>query len=151
MIPISSIRLPLAGLDLLLSEAQSEGYDFVQTLVEDWASGANRWDGPGETLCGHLDQGLVVAVGGLNCDPFAGDPRVGRIRRVFIRREWRNRGIGRALVSALVDHARAHFHTVRLRAENRDAARLYERMGFVPITDPDATHTMVLTPSDERG
>jgi GNAT superfamily N-acetyltransferase len=144
MITISSIRLPLAGLDQLLSEAQSEGYDFVQTLVDDWATGVNRWDGPGETLFGHLDQGLVVAVGGLNCDPFAGDPGVGRIRRVFVRREWRNKGIGRTLVAALVDHARSRFHAVRLRAENAEAARLYERMGFMPIPDPDATHILEL-------
>jgi GNAT superfamily N-acetyltransferase len=139
---IQQIELPVPGIERLLMEAQDEGYDFIQTLVDDWASGENRFDAPGETLCGHIDQGLVVAVGGLNCDPFAGRPDMGRIRRVFVRRAWRNNGVGRALVSALIDAARSHFRCVRLRAENEGAARLYERMGFVPIADPDATHIL---------
>jgi GNAT superfamily N-acetyltransferase len=143
MIPIQKIVLPAPGVELLQSEAQDEGYDFVETLVEEWASGTNRFDAPGEALCGHLDQGLLVAVGGLNCDPFAGRPDMGRIRRVYVRPAWRNRGIGRALVGALVDHARTHFSCVRLRAENTLAALLYESMGFVPIESPDASHMLL--------
>jgi GNAT superfamily N-acetyltransferase len=127
------LSCPFPGMERLQSEAQAEGYDFIQTLVDDWASAQNRFDAPGEILCGHLDQGLLVAVGGLNCDPFAGRPDMGRIRRVYVRPAWRNKGIGRALVSALIDAARSHFRCVRLRAENANAARLYERMGFVPI------------------
>jgi len=94
-------------------------------------------------LCGHLDQGLLVAVGGLNCDPFAGRPEVGRIRRVYVRPAWRNKGIGRALVISLIEQARTHFRCVRLRAENEEAARLYERIGFTPIANPDATHILI--------
>jgi GNAT superfamily N-acetyltransferase len=143
MIPIQKIVLPASGVELIQSEAQDEGYDFVETLVEEWASGVNRFDAPGEALWGHLDQGLLVAVGGLNCDPFAGRPDMGRIRRVYVRPAWRNRGIGRALVTALVDQARTHFTCVRLRAENAVAARLYESMGFVSIESPDASHMLV--------
>jgi GNAT superfamily N-acetyltransferase len=147
MIQVRKIVLPTPGIELLHSEAKDEGYDFIETLVEEWASGANRFDAPGEALCGHLDQGLLVAVGGLNCDPFAGRPDMGRIRRVYVRPAWRNRGIGRALVTALVDEARTHFTCVRLRAENAAAARLYERMGFVPIASPDASHILVFEKS----
>jgi GNAT superfamily N-acetyltransferase len=147
MIPIRKIVLPAPGVEILQSEAQVEGYDFIDTLVEDWVIGTNRFDAPGETLCGFLDQGFLVAVGGLNCDPFAGLPDMGRIRRVYVRTAWRNRGIGRALVAALVDHARTHFSCVRLRAENAGAARLYESMGFVPIESADATHILAFEKS----
>lgn len=143
MIPVQKIVLPAPGVEILQSEAQVEGYEFIDTLVEDWASGTNRFDAPGEALCGCLDQGLLVAVGGLNCDPFAGRPDMGRIRRVYVRSAWRNRGMGRALVTALVEEARNHFTCVRLRAENAGAARLYESMGFVPIDSPDASHMLV--------
>jgi GNAT superfamily N-acetyltransferase len=142
MIWIEKIKLPVPGIERLHSEAREEGYNFIQTLVEEWASGRNRFDAPGEILCGHLDQGVLVAVGGLNCDPFAGRPDTGRIRRVYVRHAWRNKGIGRALVTALVDEARKHFRCVRLRAENTGAARLYESMGFAPIASPDATHIL---------
>jgi GNAT superfamily N-acetyltransferase len=144
MIAIEKIELPAPGMESLQSEADAEGYDFVQTLVEQWASAENRFDAPGETLCGHLDQGLLVAVGGLNCDPFAGRPDMGRIRRVYVRPAWRNKGIGRALVISLIDQARTHFRCVRLRAENAEAARLYERIGFAPVESPDATHILSL-------
>jgi GNAT superfamily N-acetyltransferase len=143
MIPIRKIELPVPGIEPLQSEALDEGYDFIGILVDEWASASNRFDGPGEALCGHLDQGMLVAVGGLNCDPFAGRPDIGRIRRVYVRAAWRNRGIGRALMTVLVDEARNHFTCVRLRAENEGAARLYESMGFVPIASPDATHILL--------
>jgi GNAT superfamily N-acetyltransferase len=82
-------------------------------------------------------------VGGLTIDPFEAQPNTGRIRRVYVRSAWRKKGIGRALVSALIEHAGKNFHCVRLRAENADAARLYESMGFVPINNPAATHILV--------
>jgi GNAT superfamily N-acetyltransferase len=145
-VPIERIELPMAGLDTLHAESRAEGYNFIDTLVAEWASGRNRFDRPGELLCGHLDRGLLVAVGGLNRDPFAGRADIGRIRRVYVRAGWRNRGIGKALVANLVQEARCHFGSVRLRAENADAARLYERLGFVPIADPDATHILALEP-----
>jgi GNAT superfamily N-acetyltransferase len=143
MNPSRSIELPSPGIERLHQEACDEGYDFIDTLVEEWASATNRFDGPGEILYGYVDQGLLVAVGGLTLDPFAGRPDMGRIRRVYVRSAWRNRGIGRALVAALVDHARSCFSCVRLRAENPLASRLYESMGFVPIASPDASHILL--------
>jgi GNAT superfamily N-acetyltransferase len=152
MIQIEKIDLPAPGLDQLRAEACAEGYDFVETLVDDWVKGTNRFNGPGEMLCGHLDQDQLVAVGGLNLDPFAGQPDVGRIRRVYVRAAWRGQGIGRALMTRLIAEARNSFTCVRLRAENADAARLYERIGFVPTGSPDATHVLFFsaeqTPSE---
>jgi GNAT superfamily N-acetyltransferase len=143
MISIQKIELPVPGLGRLQSDARAEGYDFIETLVEEWASAKNRFDASGEILCGHLDRGLLVAVGGLNCDPFAGRPDVGRIRRVYVRPAWRDKGIGRALVTTLIEQARTHFRCVHLRAENTNAARLYERIGFAPIASPHATHILL--------
>jgi GNAT superfamily N-acetyltransferase len=142
MILIQKIELPIAGLEALHVEAKRDGYDFIDTLVDEWTSGANRFEAPGEVLCGHLDHGQLVAVGGLTIDPFTTELQTGRIRRVYVRSAWRNQGIGRALVSTLVEEARKSFRHVRLRAENENAARLYESMGFTPIEDPGATHTL---------
>jgi GNAT superfamily N-acetyltransferase len=142
MISIRKIQLPAPGIVSLQSEARQEGYEFIDTLVEEWASAKNRFDAPGETLCGCLDQDLLVAVGALSRDPFAGRPEIGRIRKVYVREAWRRKGVGRALVSALVDQARTHFRCVRLSAENDGATRLYQSLGFVPISGPDATHIL---------
>jgi GNAT superfamily N-acetyltransferase len=142
MISIKKIKLPIAGMDALHAEARHEGYRFIDALLDEWATTKNRFDGPGEILCGHLDRGLLVAVGGLNQDPFVGDPTIGRIRRVYVRSAWRNKGIGRALVTTLLEHACVSFRCVRLRTENDDAAGLYERIGFSTIDDPHATHIL---------
>lgn len=143
MIPIQKIALPVPGLEDLAGEAQAEGHEFISTLVDEWASAVNRFDGPGEVLCGHLQAGVITAVGGLNCDPFAGRPDMGRIRKVYVRPACRRKGIGEALVKHLVQQARQHFSCVRLRAENAGAARLYERLGFVAVESEDATHMLV--------
>ena len=139
---IQPITLPVDGLDELLADAAGEGYAFLDLLVAEWTSSANRFDGPGEVLCGCFDDGKIVAAGGLNRDPFLDNPRIGRIRRVYVRPGWRNRKLGTALVVWLLDAARRNFEAVRLRAENSDAARLYERVGFTPIADPHATHIL---------
>jgi GNAT superfamily N-acetyltransferase len=141
---IEKIALPVAGIELLHAEAIKEGYAFLETLLSEWESGENRYNRPGETLLGCFEQDELVAVGGLNVDPFLGLPEVGRVRRVYVRAAWRNRGVGRLLVNALVEEARGSFRLVRLRAENADAARLYERLGFEAIQDENATHQMAL-------
>jgi GNAT superfamily N-acetyltransferase len=139
---IQRIQLPAPGIEQMQAEARSEGYNFLETLVEEWLSGRNRFDAPGELLCGHLDDGILAAVGGLNRDPFLADPAVGRIRRVYVRPAWRNRGIGGALLDTLLGAAADNFRVVRLRVENPAAARLYERKGFLTVQSPSATHAL---------
>jgi len=145
MILIQKIELPVPGIEQMRAEARSQSYNFLETLVEEWQSGENRFDAPGEILCGHLHQGQLIAVGGLNIDPFLpieDPPQTGRIRRVYVMSAWRNQGIGRALVQALIHESKKGFRQVRLRAENDPAARLYESLGFVPIASPSATHIL---------
>jgi hypothetical protein len=137
---IQRIHLPAPGLEEMLAEAQREGYKFLDTLLREWESGKNRFDSPGEALCGYLDHGVLLAIGGLNLDPFLNDPSIARIRRVYVREAWRNQGIGAALLDNLINIARQNFRCVRLRADSPRAARLYERKGFVPTPNPSATH-----------
>lgn len=139
---IEQIQLPAPGLEQMRTEAGQKGYRFLETLLQEWVSGENRFDAGGERLCGHFDGGVLVAVGGLNRDPFLGDPTVARIRRVYVRQAWRNRGIGGALLDTLLCAARENFRSVRLRAENSSAIRLYERKGFTRIESPSATHIL---------
>jgi GNAT superfamily N-acetyltransferase len=59
-----------------------------------------------------------------------------------VRTPWRNQGVGAELMMALLEEARKNFVCVRLRAESADAARLYERLGFIAIENTDATHIL---------
>ncbi len=142
MITIHSIQLPVPGMEQLLAEALQEGFFFIERLWEEWENGTNRFSAPGEGLFGSMDQGVLVAIGGLNQDPFDGRKGIGRIRRVYVRSAWRNKGIGQALVHTLIENARTSFTALRLRTDNPTAARLYERIGFSRSLALNATHVL---------
>lgn len=144
MIAIQRIDLPQLGWEQLRTEAREEGFLFVERLWNEWQSGENRFDAPGELICGCIDERLLVAIGGLNQDPFAGRSDVGRIRRVYVRPAWRSRGIGEALVRSLIENARTRFASLHLRTDNPAAARLYERIGFIRTSIENATHILIL-------
>jgi GNAT superfamily N-acetyltransferase len=142
MITIHPIELPVPGLEELQAEALQEGFRFIERLWKEWENGNNRFTAPGERLFGCMDQAALVAIGGLNQDPFVGRSGVGRIRRVYVRPAWRNKGIGQALVHTLVENARPSFTALHLRTDNPTAARLYERIGFSRSLALNATHVL---------
>ena len=121
---------PVRGLDVLIAEAGAEGFDFLDRLTEDWATGTYRFDGEHEGLFGVYCGTELVAVGALSVDPFAGRADTGRLRRIFVRKAWRGQGIGEGLVRALMGEASKGYAMVRLRAETPYAAGLYERHGI---------------------
>lgn len=144
MVILQRIDLPQPGLEQLRVEARQEGFLFIDRLWNEWRSGENRFDAPGERLCGCMDETVLIAIGGLSQDPFAGHSDVGRIRRIYVRQAWRNKGIGKALLQSLIENARGHFGSLHLRTDNPIAARLYERIGFSRTSIPNATHVLII-------
>ena len=130
---------------LAADDAVAEGHRFVARLAEEWRSGANRSDRPGEALLGVSSGGVLMAVGGLNADPYLPDGAgTGRLRHVYARPAWRRAGLGALLTRRLVSLAAPRFRRVRLRTGDPGAARLYVRRGFEPVAEPDATHALVV-------
>jgi GNAT superfamily N-acetyltransferase/2'-5' RNA ligase len=129
----------------LVAESEGAGLRLVRRLVDDWASGANRFDRPGEAFFVAVQDGRVIGVCGLNVDPYAGIARVGRVRHLYVLTAHRRRGVGRSLVQAVVEAAGDRFDELRLRTQDPAAARLYECLGFVACTDAAAsTHRRLL-------
>jgi GNAT superfamily N-acetyltransferase len=137
--------MPADAFAPLVAESEREGWRFVRLLADEWAAGTNRFDRPGEALFAAWVDGAFVGVCGLNADPYGADPAVGRVRRLYVLRAFRGRGVGRHLVQAVIQSARARFRSLRVRTENAAAGRLYGQLGFVPAVGvPDCTHTLVL-------
>jgi ribosomal protein S18 acetylase RimI-like enzyme len=136
---------PADRLDALVAESEASGLRFVRRLVEEWVSGANRFDRPGEVLFVARTAREVVGVCGLNVDPYAAGQDVGRVRHLYVLSAYRRLGVGRRLVTEVMEAARSRFDGLHLRAENPAAARLYERLGFRRVGAGDSTHVMELS------
>jgi GNAT superfamily N-acetyltransferase len=140
---------PVEGLTALIAESERHGLRFVRRLAEDWTGGADRFDRPGEALFVARIAGEIVGVCGLNVDPYAGAPAVGRVRHLYVLSARRRLGVGRELVTAVVRAARGRFEILRLRTQSPDAARLYERLGFRRTAGvPACTHVLDLCGQD---
>jgi len=130
------------SLDALLAESEQAGSSIVRRLVDEWVSGANRFDRAGEALFAARIEGRLVGVCGLNVDPYSAEPRLGRVRHLYVLSAYRRRGIGRQLVARVIATARGHFDRLRLSSLNPEAAQLYQRMGFGSTEAAHCTHVM---------
>ena len=136
-------HLTPAQLAAPIAESEAHGLGFVRRLADEWASGANRFDRPGEALFAARDGAEIVGVGGLNVDPYTSDPPTGHVRHLYVMTAHRRHGVGAVLVSEIIAAARGNFHTLRLSTSNPDAARLYERLRFRPRADvAKCTHVL---------
>jgi GNAT superfamily N-acetyltransferase len=132
------------GMETLRAEAADEGFGFIERLMIDWESGSNRFDQPGECLLGVWSRSDLVALGGLNRDPYVEGSNTGRIRHLYVRRPARRSGVGSTLLQRLLDQASACFQVARLRTDTREAAAFYLRHGFLPVADHSASHAKIL-------
>lgn len=138
---------PADRLGTLVAESEQQGFAFVRRLVDEWASGVNRFDRPGDVLFVARLGDDVVGVCGLNVDPHADDPKIGRVRHLYVLVRHRRSGIGEQLVADVVEAARGRFERLHLRTTNLTAARLYERLGFRRTGEGrDRTHVLDLAP-----
>ena len=104
---------PAAAIEGLLAESEQEGFRFVRRAKEEWLSGANTFSKEGEALYAVFEEERLLAIGGINRE----SARCGRLRRFYVRREERRRGIGRQLVRHVLAFASGHYSRVGLRCD----------------------------------
>lgn len=130
------------GLEPLVATSRAEGWDFLAKLAAEVDRG--DFKGLGTALFGVYGETLL-GICGLVRDPYLeGNPDVGRLRHLYVLPGYRRQGVAETLVTAVITAARRHYRLLRLRTSNPAAARLYERLGFVAVTEPAATHRLTL-------
>ena len=139
-----AFELPREELQRLVEESLREGLRFLTRLCHEWETGENRFDRPGEALFLAWSADDLVGICGLNRDPNTTDSTVGRVRHLYVRSSHRRLGVGRLLTSAVVEHARRSFHSVRLRTDSPAGAAFYRALGFSPEFGSAFTHTLRL-------
>jgi GNAT superfamily N-acetyltransferase len=133
---------PITEIEALLAESEQEGFRFVRRAKDEWLSGANAFSEEGEALFGVFEQDRLLAIGGIS----RASERHGRLRRFYVRREERRRGIGRQLVQHVLAFARHYYSRIVLRCDTDAADRFYRATGFIRTnSDPSITHVIELT------
>jgi len=124
----------LLDIDLteLISESRKEGFLFLERLINDYKSGINTFNKSGEFLYGVFSQeGLLIAIGGINQDPFSANERIGRLRRFYVSKGYRRKGIGRNLVTRIINDANEHYKIIVLYTDTKQADKFYTSLGFI--------------------
>ncbi|PQV55069.1 N-acetylglutamate synthase-like GNAT family acetyltransferase [Paraburkholderia sp. BL21I4N1] len=144
MLAITQLKALPPELVDLEREASKQGFKFLGRLIEEWRTGSNRFNKPGERLLVALAAGNIVGIGGLNVDPYKPIGDTARLRRLYVASSFRRRGVGEALVYALLKEASGTFRVIRLSTDTEAAAAFYVRLGFSAIEDETATHIKFL-------
>lgn len=122
----------------LQSDATQEGFGFLDRLVNEWASGANRFNKPGEALVVARRDGAIAGIGGVTEDPFQAEAL--RMRRFYVRPCHRRLGIAKAIAEPLLRMALQTGRPVTLNAGTAIAPAFWEGLGFAPCVAQHHTH-----------
>lgn len=130
----------ILSLQKMAEESKLRGEGVVEKTIAEWLSGKNKFEKVGEKLWGLVINNEIIGMGGLNQDPYLNDETVGRVRHVYIMKEYRGRGLSRVLLNLIISLAKEHYTTLRLSTHNPIAASLYESLGFEKVDEIKATH-----------
>ena len=141
---VHPLDLRVSDVGPLIREASAAGFPFMETLRREWADATNRFNQQGEAYLGVYAGGTLVAAGGINRDPYSDNPRIGRVRHVYVLADYRRSGVGQVLLAEIITRARHNFDRLRLRTRTSEGAAFYESIGFARTDEADATHTLAL-------
>lgn len=139
-------QLPRDDLQPLLAESRAQGYEFIDRLVTEYVNGSNQFQKSGEGLYGIYCKQQLIAIGGLNRDPYGDESDVARVRHVYVLAAWRNQGVGKKLIETIIEAAKGQFSLLTLRTFSHEADGFYRALGFQKMPQiKHATHHLALT------
>lgn len=144
---ISKIEnLVISELSQLVEESKTDGFRFLERLVNDYNDGTNTFSEHGESLYGvYNENNSLIAVGGLNNDPLSNDTQVGRLRRFYVGKEYRRKAIGTLLLRQIIYEAKNYYRVLVLNTDTKQAANFYRAYGFEESKAyPGSTHLLNL-------
>lgn len=126
----------------LADDAIKDRYDFVERTIIEWKNVSNQFSGKNEILFAAFENEACIGIGGLNVDPYLNDETVGRVRHLYVSREWRGKGVGTLLLKRIIEYATNSFTRIRLYTENPIAEHSYERNGFIKSSEYKCSHSL---------
>ncbi|WP_142344497.1 GNAT family N-acetyltransferase [Bacillus cereus] len=117
--------------DYLVQESKDEGFNFLIKLISDYENKINTFNKTGECLYGIFQGEKLIGIGGLNQDPYTENNKIGRLRRVYISKDYRRIGLGNLLLNWLLSHSEKYFKVVVLHTDTKQGDAFYTTNGFV--------------------
>jgi GNAT superfamily N-acetyltransferase len=97
-------------------------------LDDEWRTGVQLFDQPGEMLLAAFEDGALHGIGGMTlCPTIAGALRM---RRFYVAAAARRRGVARALARALLEQVPLSVATLTVHAGSPAAASFWESLDF---------------------
>ena len=139
-------NLLILDLNIIIKQSKEEGFLIGERLVYDYKNGTNTFNNFGEALFGVFNNnGEIVAIGGLNRDPFSNKPYIARVRRFYVINEYRRNGIGSLLLKYIINEAKKYYKILVLRTNTSQGDNFYTSYGFLKGNIyPSSTHYMEL-------
>ena len=106
-----------------------------------WLDGSNRFSRPGELLAVAWADGDLAGIGGITEDFI--DPAALRMRRFYVRANYRRRGVGRAIANFVLETARPLDRQIVVHAATGEAAAFWASQGFVRVVREKTTHALL--------
>lgn len=129
------------SIDHLVEQSETEGYRFLSRLVEHFNNGKQQFTEPGEALLGVWKNDELVAIGGVEQNPYTEDTHTARLKRFYVEPDERRHGVGSMLLEACLNKAKENFTKVTCRTDSAKADAFYRHNGFSVTTDsPETTH-----------
>jgi GNAT superfamily N-acetyltransferase len=122
----------------LREEARAEGFRQIERLATDWDARTTRFDRDGEVLFAARVNGTLAGIGGLTAEPVV--PGALRMRRFYVRPDFRRGGVGRRLATALLARVRPNQLITANAAPG--SVPFWESIGFRPDQRDGHTHIL---------
>ncbi|MEN1937862.1 GNAT family N-acetyltransferase [Paenibacillus sp. 102] len=90
----------------LVEESKKEGFNFLIKLVNEYRNKTNIFNKKGECLYGVFQGEVLIGIGGINQDPYTKAKAVGRLRRFYISKAYRRKGIENLLLKKILSDAK---------------------------------------------
>ena len=126
--------------DVLASEARSEGFRFIDTLIREWNDSTNHYSSESEILMTVRQSHELAGIGGVTADPVIVDAL--RMRRFYVRNSFRRLGLGRRLASALIERVGPLGKPIFVNAGTDTAPAFWESIGFRRHLRAGHTHVL---------
>ncbi len=139
----------LPGFEQLKAESQAQGFNFLNRLEQEWLQGINQFSLVGEGLYGVYQEEKLIAVGGINVNPYTKIQvaSIGRLRRFYVLKQWRRQKVGQQLLAHILNKHQAYFTEINLYTNNPKAANFYLQCGFEKVNNQHKVSHRKLTHS----